>query len=295
MNCVEGALDSIRRLPRVPTKCNFFSTQIRNYGRFDNLCQAELPILKCITSPELRWSDTMTELNLTCTKDVPQLLQQFQMTSWPQLRRLMICGGIDVTHPTKTAEVTGVAIQNFIGALSNIPKASEINIILKPQKDTNRIHFTLNDIYFTADDIYFTMSFAPEMREQSVLPPVTHGTNAFAQFRWVSIPGCLAGKLQDAIRIQHGLELEVFCIPYELIPDTDIYIGDTNADDDDNDYDNEYDPFFPSFALQHRCRRWNSQKRRWDRFTSQHLEPWWRREWKLVDDPEEPDTVNSSQ
>lgn len=230
----------------------------------------------------------MTELNLTCTKDVPQLIQQFQMTSWPQLRKLTICGGFDSTHSAKTAEVTGVAIQKLIGALSNIPKASEITIILKAQEETNDIYFTINDMYFTVKDIYFTMSFAPDIREQSVLPPVTHGNNAFAQFRWVSIPGCLAEKLQDAIRIQHGLELEVFCIPYELIPDTDIYIGDTDADDDDDD------PIFPSFALLHRCRRWNRQKSRWDRFTSEHLEAW-RREWKLVDDPEEPDTVNSSQ
>lgn len=285
MNPLEDALQSLRRLPCVPSRVSIDCTRGL---RIHEMCQVDLPILKCLTSPGPQWSDTITTLDLPCIRDLPQQIEQLKMASWPQLKSLYFFGGPGSTYFGSVAEFGEVLTQSLIDALPKMPKATTIGICL------------LGPEACKFSGISLTLSVYGSFRPR--LPFVPRGNNGFARFQWLSIPGRLAEKLQDVVWSQHGRELDVFCTPKEKLVSGDGQllgseavhnIGSDGGQDDDHDDDGSSETELSLSSELHQCTQWNRQKNRWDLFAGKELG--WGREyrWVLVEDSKEPGTVKS--
>ncbi|KAJ0115051.1 hypothetical protein J7T55_001459 [Diaporthe amygdali] len=130
--------------------------------------ETQLPIIQFLTSPDLRWSETITKLDLPCINNVPRFFHDAQNTLWPHL---------------KTLKLTG--------ALPNMPKIITVTIIMKPSVE--RSHFSF--------DVYLRTSSVPKrLSIWSRLPFVPCVNTGFAIISEVAVPGQLVTELQDTIR-----------------------------------------------------------------------------------------------
>ncbi|POS71527.1 hypothetical protein DHEL01_v210077 [Diaporthe helianthi] len=279
-----SALHSLRRLPHVPSRVSIFSTCYLDGYRSEGSCQAELPVLKFLATPGPRWSDNITDLYLRCINNVPQFFEQFQTTSWSQLRKVYLSGRPGGTHFARDGDITGI-VKSLIGAVFKMPKATAITLCLATP--------------IGHEDMDMRMILDPDGSFQYNLPFVPRGNKGFAQFHAVDFPGYLAEQLQDAIWKQYGRELDVFCTPqgprfiFNQDEDEDeddevdegpfhsLYMG-HNIGDWDEDRPNWY-WFSGGTSFITKCSHWNRGKNRWDRFELRLGSAWRIPQWVLVE------------
>ncbi|KAK2603231.1 hypothetical protein N8I77_009702 [Diaporthe amygdali] len=193
-------ISSLRDLPRHPKKLRVSGHGFEN-GDWLGI-ETQLPIIQFLTSPDLRWSGTITKLDLPCINNVPRFFHDAQNTLWPHLKTLKLTGGMFDSAPIGSRRENGSSVlRGLIKALPNMPKIITVTIIMKPSVE--RSHFSF--------DVYLRTSSVPKrLSIWSRLPFVPRVNTGFAMISEVTVPGQLVTELQDTVQRYQGQELVVF-------------------------------------------------------------------------------------
>lgn len=191
---------SLRDLPRHPKKLRVSGHGFEN-GDWLGI-ETQLPIIQFLTSPDLRWSETITKLDLPCINNVPRFFHDAQNTLWPHLKTLKLTGGMFDSAPIGSRRENGSSVlRGLIKALPNMPKIITVTIIMKPSVE--RSHFSF--------DVYLRTSSVPKrLSIWSRLPFVPCVNTGYAIISEVAVPGQFVTELQDTVRRYQGQELAVF-------------------------------------------------------------------------------------
>lgn len=178
--------------------------------------QTLLPILQCLNASPSPWSDRLESLEIHYSIAVQDFLRGASHTIWPNLKRIKLVGLVYIPLVNKwymdEEDANAVADENgssvikaLILALPNMPKLTRVQIKL-----------FFNAVYIPkAFEASIHLGNIARTEKASSLQHcgdkfVPNSDNGVARVGGIYLPGELAARLQDAVRLHRRQELEVF-------------------------------------------------------------------------------------